>query len=407
MFAHGLILALVALGHAALVVLAVNVAHGLGFRSRSTEPITLGALGLLGFATLAGLGWMASHPVAEWPWALRLYAGACLLIGLLGVPATSIGLRLRRPPAGVSTGTRRLNPDDLAPAASGREELIGRGPNARLLLLPRNDSLGLVVRDCRVEMPGLPPALDGVSLVQLADLHMSPCYNRRYFEAVAERAAALEPDLVLCTGDVVEHLDAIAWIEPVLGRVRGRLGQFAILGNHDLLYDPARIRAALEAAGYTDVDGRWTRIEHGDAAIAVGGTSAPWGPRLRPAEMPEGDLRLVLSHTPDQFDRIRRWDAVDLVLCGHNHGGQVRLPLIGPVLMPSRYSRRFDRGFFRAGRTTMYVSQGIGAKHPIRWNCPPELTRIVLRSTARPSPAGRLGDAEGEPTALRGGRHAG
>ncbi len=64
---------------------------------------------------------------------------------------------------------------------------------------------------------------------------------------------------------------------------------------------------------------------------------------------------------------------------GHNHGGQIRLPLVGAVFMPSRYSRRFDRGFFRAKDTLLYVNEGIAGRHPIRYGCPPEITRFVLR----------------------------
>ena len=69
---------------------------------------------------------------------------------------------------------------------------------------------------------------------------------------------------------------------------------------------------------------------------------------------------------------------------GHNHGGQIRLPLVGAVFMPSRYSRRFDRGFFRAGRTLLYVNEGIAGKHPVRYGCPPEISRFVLRQGLQP-----------------------
>lgn len=68
------------------------------------------------------------------------------------------------------------------------------------------------------------------------------------------------------------------------------------------------------------------------------------------------------------------------MLSGHNHGGQIRLPFIGPVFMPSRYSRRFDRGFFRRNGTLMYVNEGIGGKHPVRYGCPPEVSRLVLHA---------------------------
>lgn len=380
MLVHVLSLIAITLGHACLVVVAVNVLHGLGLPSKFTEPATLAALGILALATPAALWWGLQHGWPQWPWELKLYGGLCLIVGAVGLPVTTLAMQRRQPPEGVAIRSQERDVPDLA-GVPDRESLIGRGRNARLLQLPGNEALRLQVSDCRIELPGLPPALDGLTLVQLTDLHMAPCIDRRYFEAIAIEVARLEPDLVLCTGDIVEHADAIDWIAPVLGRIRGRLGQFAILGNHDFLYDPRRIRMAVDAAGFADVDGRWVRLESGGATLALGGTSAPWGPRLDPSALPIADLRIVLSHTPDLFYQVARWKAVDLMFCGHNHGGQVRLPLVGSVLMPSRFSRRFDRGFFRTGRTLMYVGQGLGAKHPVRYNCPPELTRLVLRAT--------------------------
>ena len=77
---------------------------------------------------------------------------------------------------------------------------------------------------------------------------------------------------------------------------------------------------------------------------------------------------------------------MDLMFSGHNHGGQIRLPLVGAVFMPSRYSRRFDRGFFRAKGTLLYVNEGIAGKHPVRYGCPPEISRFVLKGAAQELP---------------------
>ncbi len=101
--------------------------------------------------------------------------------------------------------------------------------------------------------------------------------------------------------------------------------------------------------------------------------------------MPPADFRILLSHSPDLFYKAQRW-GIDLMLSGHNHGGQIRFPLVGPVFMPSRYSRRFDRGFFRQNGTLLYVNEGVGGKHPVRYGCPPEISRLVLHAAT-----GRLG----------------
>ena len=97
------------------------------------------------------------------------------------------------------------------------------------------------------------------------------------------------------------------------------------------------------------LEGRWTTLDLDGTTLAIGGTSAAVGAGLSTAhDVPAADFRILLSHSPDLFYKAQRW-GVDLMLSGHNHGGQIRLPLVGPVFMPSRYSRRFDRGFFRQG----------------------------------------------------------
>ena len=89
-------------------------------------------------------------------------------------------------------------------------------------------------------------------------------------------------------------------------------------------------------------------------------------------------FRLLLSHTPDNIGWARRQN-IDLMLAGHNHGGQVRLPAIGPVYSPSRFGTRYASGVFWEPPTLMHVSRGLAGRHPLRLNCPPELTRLVLR----------------------------
>jgi uncharacterized protein len=90
-------------------------------------------------------------------------------------------------------------------------------------------------------------------------------------------------------------------------------------------------------------------------------------------------VRLLLSHTPDEIEWAR--DAgVDLMLAGHNHGGQVVLPLIGPVYSPSRYGTRYAGGSFWREPTLLHISRGVSGRHPLRWNCRPEVIRIVLRA---------------------------
>jgi predicted MPP superfamily phosphohydrolase len=94
----------------------------------------------------------------------------------------------------------------------------------------------------------------------------------------------------------------------------------------------------------------------------------------------EFDFLLLVSHTPDNFHWAVR-EGYDLVLSGHTHGGQVRLPLIGPVFAPSLHGTRYASGTFARGSTMLHVSRGVSGIHPLRWFCRPEISLLTLRTT--------------------------
>lgn len=373
MFPTLLIYAGVVIGEAACIAFAINVLHGYPWRSRWTEEITLLALGVIGLGTLelARRYWFV--PVSSWPILLTALATVFCLVAYVGLP-TSQFIRSRQ--ARLTGAIPRERRGELLPDLP-REEFIGDGHHAWLLRLPGNRSLELEAHDWSVAFPQLPEEMNGLSILHLTDLHFSRAYDRRYFEAVCDVAADMPSDLVLVTGDMVDEPGCIAWIAPLLNRLPGPLGKFAILGNHDHFHDSDRVAAAMTEAGFEVLDGETTLVDVDGRGLAVGGTCAPWGPPIPDDAVPSADFSLLMSHTPDQVYRSAK-QGWDFILTGHNHGGQIRFPLIGPVLMPSIYSRRFDRGFFRVAPSLMYVSQGIGAKHPIRYGCVPEISRFTL-----------------------------
>ena len=367
-----------ALGQLIAMILALNTSHGLGANVRWIDRVVLSAIFLFGLAG-AGVVWVVwGTPWRDWPLAIQVYSIPCFGLVLVGLPGATL-IRALRPPLDEARRTRTSTVD----LRHGRNlaDLVGTGLRARVLALPFNDALRINTVEWSVRVTALPPVFDGLSILHLTDLHFSPAYGRRFFEEAIEMALASgpPPDLVAITGDFIDDDGAISWIEPILGRLRGRLGQFAILGNHDYRHDYRTLRKELRIAGFKTLEGRWATLEVDGARLAIGGTTAPWGKDLARRPIPHADAHLLLSHSPDQVYRAARM-GVDLMLCGHNHGGQVRLPIIGPILMPSLFSRRFDREFFRVGRTLMFVGQGLGAKDPLRIGCSPEIVRMTLHS---------------------------
>ncbi|MDX2036416.1 MAG: metallophosphoesterase [Isosphaeraceae bacterium] len=377
-----------AVGHVAFCIWAVNVSHALGLGERLMNRITVVVFAVLGLMTVGLAGLVVFVPFRDWPWFAQSYELVCLAIACFGVPLSLVLGLLPKVPEGQTKVASEETLDLPATDPAGAEGFIGPAKRAWMLRMPGNESLFLHKIVWDFSLPTLPAAADGLTILHISDTHFSPVYDRRWFERVAEETAHWgEFDLVLFTGDLLDHEVGLEWVEPVFSRFQARLGRFAILGNHDVPHRPGRVRKALRSAGYTVIDGRWVTVElpGSDAKIAIGGTSAPWGPRLERKRRPDADFTIVLSHTPDQMPRKSSWGGVDLILAGHNHGGQIRLPWLGPILMPSRYSRRFDKGVFSAKGTIMHVSPGVGGKHPIRYGCPPEVA--LLRLTRASTPA--------------------
>jgi uncharacterized protein len=376
--ASAFLLAAIALGHVAIVTWFINVSHGFGFSEawfRRLEALTLAFIVVVSSI----LAYFAVQlPWISWPPVLHAYGWICLAAALLVLPGVTLVRNRRREPPEVSRAPRSREPIQPSEGSSW----VGDGRTSWWLRIPGNQALQVWTSECDVRFPGLPAELDGLRILHLSDFHFSPAFQRGYFDAVIDVASAIESDLILFTGDLVDSKDSIEWIRPLFSRLRGRLGQYAILGNHDLRYDHRQIYRAYLDSGFEIVEGRWITRQIDGATLAIGGTSYPWGRRLDLSRRPSTDLSILLSHSPDLFYKASR-HAIDLMLSGHNHGGQVRIPGIGPILMPSRHGRRLDRGFFRRKKTLLHVSPGVGAKHPLRINCPPEFTRIVLRANSK------------------------
>jgi uncharacterized protein len=205
-------------------------------------------------------------------------------------------------------------------------------------------------------------------------------------------ANALHPDMIAITGDLVDHAPYIDWLPDTLGQLRAKYGIFFIFGNHDLrTRDLDRLRRTLADLGMIDLGGRWQTVTIGNESLLLAGNELPW---ITPAAdmrtcisaavgmERDRPFRILLSHSPDQFQWAQRWD-FDLVLAGHTHGGQFCLPWIGPLLTPSWYGVEYAGGTFASGPTVMHVSRGVSSELPLRLNCPPELGMIVLRTGKR------------------------
>ncbi|NDD30459.1 MAG: metallophosphoesterase [Proteobacteria bacterium] len=235
-----------------------------------------------------------------------------------------------------------------------------------------------------VPVAGLPAALDGLRVVHLSDLHWDDHTSPARMHAIFNQVNALRPDLVVLTGDLITHYRRhIAPCAAAIGRLRGRLGVHAVLGNHDHWASGRQMADALRSVGVNVMMNEHVLVEDGLWLVGVD------DPHLRRADLdralfgiPESDglPRLLLAHSPDIMEDAE--GRVDLVLTGHTHGGQVRFPVVGPLLHATRHAvgREHVVGFRRRGHTLCFTNRGLGTVLiPIRFNCRPEVALITLR----------------------------
>lgn len=242
--------------------------------------------------------------------------------------------------------------------------------------------------------PALPPAFDGLRIVELADLH-GRVFGRgsRRLLAAVRRA---EPDLICIDGDLFDEHTDLTMLPPLLRGLCAIAPVYYVTGNHEWRVPGLRgILAQMRACGVTVLQDDWRVLRRGEDALVLAGTDDPCGPaeRKTPAELiadiraeaGEAAFLLLLAHRNDQ---LPQWSAlgVQAVLAGHCHGGVVRLPFVGGLFgTDRRLFPAWDAGLYRQGETALYVSRGLGYTNVhFRLFNRPEVAVIVLR---RGSPA--------------------
>jgi predicted MPP superfamily phosphohydrolase len=235
----------------------------------------------------------------------------------------------------------------------------------------------------QVAIPGLPEAWRGARVVHLSDLHYGDPRSERLFRWMVRTVNALEPDLILITGDfIVRHPEEVAPAVAYVGQLRAQHGVVAILGDHDFQiftrHPVGGIDSALQNAGL--------RLLRNDALTLPGGLRIagidPVTHKVRCGDL-EAALRaepnphLLLSHSPDILPEAAA-QGVDLVLAGHTHGGQVVVPFYGPPITHTHIGRKHASGWSQYQGTRLFVCRGLASHYSLRFFCPPEVALFEL-----------------------------
>jgi uncharacterized protein len=247
-------------------------------------------------------------------------------------------------------------------------------------------------RNYEISLPSWPVACDGIRVAVLADLHVgSPFNGLEKLEQIVDLTLAAKPDLILLVGDyVVDGVIGGKSVAPKtmsesLRRLAAPLGVFAVLGNHDRWHDTRQIEIEnmLETAGITILEDAAVAAVSGQCQFSLVGLSDFWtGPRKYRsalAKLPRDAPAVAFTHNPDLFPLLP--ERVNLTFAGHTHGGQVYIPMLGRLIVPSRYGQLYAAGHIMKDGRHLFVSPGLGTSIlPVRFLVPPEVSVVIIRS---------------------------
>ncbi|MCL2639618.1 MAG: metallophosphoesterase [Phycisphaerales bacterium] len=249
----------------------------------------------------------------------------------------------------------------------------------------------LVLEHVRIGVQGLAAEREGCRIAVLSDLHAGPRVSMRHIERALQMAADAEPEFLVILGDIVDsttsHLEELC---RVLAPITARIPTYGVTGNHDFsnnIENPTlfarRVCGALRDAGVRMLRNTSHQPREGKGELCFVGVDDF---RMLPLDeraftrVPRDAAVVLLVHNPDIYEHVEkhRWD---LMLAGHTHGGQVRIPGIGPLILPISHRERAAGLIYpdtaRPDRV-LYVNRGVGHLLKVRFFCPPEVTCVTL-----------------------------
>jgi predicted MPP superfamily phosphohydrolase len=250
-----------------------------------------------------------------------------------------------------------------------------------------------------LRLPRLPRALDGLTVAHITDLHAGYFVEADKIRLFVSMVNALHPDLIAITGDMFhERAREARMCAHELSALNAPLGTFVAMGNHERRQRPEIGEVPFRRVGLTVLANAATRIAVDGASLwMIGLDDLIWrrGDLTRALRgVPADACKILLVHEPDFADRASQYP-IDLQLSGHTHGGQIRLPGIGPLLLPV-LGRKYPMGLYRVRNTWVYTNRGLGVNRPPwRLNCRPEIALFTLRAangdpgSDQPIPDGR------------------
>lgn len=333
--------------------------------------------------------------VVTYTWmGLGLLLMISLLIADLVRGLLAVGQRFHKPapPAGDSPSAAPVHTSPASSVDEGRRLFLTRAMTGSAAIA--GGSLAAyggwrafappVVTELAVKIPKLPRTLEGLSIVQLTDIHVGPFIRRQFMDELVHRANALRPDLIAVTGDLVDgDVPTLGGAVSALGNLKARFGSFFVTGNHEYYSGDEAWTAFLQTLGLQVLRNRHVSIGDEGGSLDLVGVDDWSGGKQRGRKGYDLDQALagrnpdraavLLAHQPANF-KVAAERGMDLQISGHTHGGQ-----LFPMTLLIGLGWEHSAGLYRHNDSHIYVSRGCGFwGPPMRVGSPPEIVKLVL-----------------------------
>ncbi|WML43530.1 metallophosphoesterase [Neobacillus sp. PS3-40] len=258
----------------------------------------------------------------------------------------------------------------------------------------------LDIQSVQIKHSLIPNSFNGIKLVQFSDTHLGFQYDLNQLKKIVAKINAINPDIILFTGDLMDEPNKyreIDQIAPILQQLNASIGKFCIYGNHDHGgYGTDLYKKIMESANFTLLLNQSIPIRLKDQSriYLIGIDDAMLGrPDIGLAmdRVPANVFTILLSHAPDLADAASHFK-INWQLSGHSHGGQVKIPFVGALVIPP-FAKKYPEGLYSIGETNplkLYVNRGLGTTRlPFRFMAKPELTIFTLQSDLEHSSIGK------------------
>lgn len=228
---------------------------------------------------------------------------------------------------------------------------------------------GLKVKEYNIKNNNIPDEFYGLKIIQISDIHYGYHFNKERLEKVVKKINELTPDIVVLTGDLVDNKISSEQeneLKDELSKIEVTIGKYAIKGNHD--YNFKNWKYVMEISGFINLNDTYDIIHGNDSNIMISGISTnlygkdkindKLDSSKKYLENNNVSYKILLIHEPDYIDEINDI-SYNLILAGHSHNGQIRLPFIGAIYTP-KGAKQYYKEYYKINDADMYISSGLG-----------------------------------------------